>query len=531
MAIGDVTKKIASSTGKGLVKGAGFVGGAALGGAGLIAASVSQSIGTAPLIAGAAALGGAGVAGWKKLAGGVKSKQNTISDKNLSDNSKPSDVEEGEVSILDKILTETDNLVNVLKSQQVPESTKRELQLDKDVRHKELVAAFLSLEGPKGDTNTDDGEKKNWLSKLWEMIKKIAAAIIGWKLFIKPLIGLISRFAKFAARMLLVFVSPAMLGVMAAVYIMANWKNIKKNIKSVIAQLKTWANKVSNFLGFGDVFDMAEPEPIVEEEPTFTLPLIEGEPGIEPTAPEEFDVYEESEVVPDANEFLGQDGTTVTFTPEELEAQGLEIDDAGRLVSADESIVDDITTAPDSVLTPDDITTAPDSVLTPASVVGPAETLEGIDTQNLQAMEANRLVGETDAYDVGAGSSQAALGTGVGGTVTPTTAPTVTPKQQKRKGDPTRKDLPTGMFAASYAPAESTGIGWLDNLYAQDASMRYEKAFTQNTEIGKVQPKIINTGSTVDNSVRTSSTTQNQTFKTAPHLVANNNTVAVFTNK
>ena len=113
----------------------------------------------------------------------------------------------------------------------------------------------------------------------------------------------------------------------------------------------------------------------------------------------------------------------------------------------------------------------------------------------------------------------------------PATAPTVTPKQQKRKGDPTRKDLPTGMFAASYAPAQSTGIGWLDDLYAKDASMRYEKAFTQNTEIGKVQPKIINTGSTVDNSVRTSSTTQNQTFKMAPHLVANNNTVAVFTNK
>ena len=266
MAIQDTLKKFGTSAvkagGKGLVKGAGFVGGAALGGASMIAASVSQSIGATPYLVGAAALGGAGAAGWKKLGGGVMSNQNTISDKNLSDDSKPSEVEDGEVSILDKILAETNNLVNVLKSQQVPESTKRELQLDKDVQHKELVAAFLSIQGPTTSSASDEDEskekKKGILAKIGSAIWKLVKILATWKLFIKPLLRLLKRFAKFAARMLLIFVSPAMLGVAAAVLIMTNWKAIKKNIKTVIKSLKTWVNKISNFLGLGDIFDLSE---------------------------------------------------------------------------------------------------------------------------------------------------------------------------------------------------------------------------------------------------------------------------------
>ena len=247
--------------GSAIKKGIGGVGGAIIGGAGLIASGLISSAGAGKYVAGAAAIGASAKSGANWLGNKSFGRTNTISEKNLSANSTPSEVEEGEVTILDKILQETNNLVNIVQSTEIPESTKRELQLDKNIRHKNLIAAFESLHGPLKTKGKGKDEKdltwwekiKKWWSKLSILFKGpiIAGLIIAAKKFFK-MIG------KFALRMLLVFVSPAMLGVVAAVLIMANWKKIKKNIKNAIRTMKEWANKVTNFLGLGDMFDMEE---------------------------------------------------------------------------------------------------------------------------------------------------------------------------------------------------------------------------------------------------------------------------------
>ena len=104
-------------------------------------------------------------------------------------------------------------------------------------------------------------------------------------------------------------------------------------------------------------------------------------------------------------------------------------------------------------------------------------------------------------------------------------------KQQKRKGDPTRQSLPIGMFAASYEPAESTGLGWLDKLYAKDASMRYEKSFkSQADKIKKVEKRqtVIQQS---DNSVYSKSSSSSNTTQQKGYNIINKDSVAVVSAK
>lgn len=87
------------------------------------------------------------------------------------------------------------------------------------------------------------------------------------------------------------------------------------------------------------------------------------------------------------------------------------------------------------------------------------------------------------------------------------------------------------MFAASYEPAESTGLGWLDKLYAKDASMRYEKSFTSQADKIKKVEKRQTVIQQSDNSVYSKSSSSSNTTQQKGYNIINNDSVAVVSAK
>lgn len=636
--------------GSAIKKGIGGVGGAIIGGAGLIASGLISSAGAGKYVAGAAAIGASAKSGANWLGNKSFGRTNTISEKNLSANSKPSEVEEGQVTILDKILQETNNLVNIVQSTEIPESTKRELQLDKNIRHKNLIAAFESLHGPLKIKGKGKDEKdltwwekiKKWWSKLSILFKGpiIAGLILAAKKFFK-MIG------KFALRMLLVFVSPAMLGVIAAVLIMTNWKKIKKSIRNSIRTMKVWANKVMNFLGLGDMFDLSEDEstatgtpyepiegpgtPYVPVETATNTPYvpIEG-PGeldrsdTEYVPPggmdEDGNLYIDNErppeeyVPPEGKRWqydADKEGTASDPIKDKFEAEdpldGVEIQTFG--LDEDKEAMEEEIRESLKKYGEGDVEVEPTFKLPKASDVeveptAPGESdiytappktaqeklrrsLSEFDTdgsleQEIYAKtkrenEAYDLINDfknnevkgsrhiaklklkeylaagygldhsylgdinkTGGYDtainkgldktygVGTEARQSAFDAGIGGVKqydgqsTPTTAPTKADTPTKSDTPTKEKNLPTGMFAAFNEPAKSTG------------SMIVEKQKQPNdyVETGqKILPKVINLGSSSNNSVTNRTTAKSTKTFNINASVVNKDSVAVHSSK
>ena len=220
---------------------AGGIGGLALGGAGLVAGSLANAFGATPYIAGLGILG----ASAKKGFNFSFKKEDTAGSLGLNKDSSPSEVEAGEVSILNKIAAESSSLVETVKDNQISPSQERELQMDRDKNHQELVSAFsnISLLSISGDENKDP-----W----W---KKIFNLLAGWKLLVMPFV---KGMASFLARMLLVFTSPALLGIAGALLIMTKWKTIKKTIKGAIYKIKVWTNKVLSLIPGAPLLELGE---------------------------------------------------------------------------------------------------------------------------------------------------------------------------------------------------------------------------------------------------------------------------------
>lgn len=529
-------------------KGIGGLGGALMGGAGLIAGGLISSTGAGKYVAGAAAIG----AGAMKFSSGGGS--NTIAEKNLSSKSAPSEVEEAEVTILDKILKETGILAEVVQGQKIPESTKRELQLDKDKWHKKLINAFKSIKFSDGDKE----KKKSWLDTLKNIFKALpiglrqilkgGAFIAAYKMakkFIKAL-------GRFALRMLLVFASPAMIAVVAAFLIMTNWKAIKLRIRRTMYGIKKWLKDKLSYIGMGDLVTLGQnPDtamdanefadtPILapEEEPTFTLPFIQGEPGIEPTAPGEFIEYESI----DAFGGEGEDVGKILFTDPEAEAMdtfGLDEDKddiveeiRGTLAA---NLAGDITTAPVPEPEPEPEPFVPLVTRRRLAEFNTDGSLEQeIYAKTKRNNEAYNLINDfihgevkgsrniakaklkeylaagyglehsylsdlnkTGGYDasinrgldktygVGTEARQSALDAGIGGVTSygpsPQTTPQTTSYNQGQQYTKPKKEgggQLTGLMGTHLHTApKSTGLGWLDKLYQKDADMRYEKAF------------------------------------------------------
>lgn len=490
------------------IGGVGAVGGLAIGGAGLIAAAVSQSTGLTPLVASVAALGAGAKKGASKLSKVLKSRTNTIADKNLSDKSTPSEVEEGEVTILDKLLAETNNLVAVVKKQEIPESAKRELQLDKDIQHKELVAAFLSLSGPKDDGAED--KKKGLFSKIMDWIKGMLKWLSRYFLWFKPLLVLLRSLWKFAARMLLVFASPAFLGIAAALLIMTNWKSIKRKAVKWINTIKSMLNKIPgiNFEMTPMPGESMTPMDTGEfDEPTFTLPNVEGEPGIEPTGPGEADILIPT---PDAadEEVIETIQEISTENAKELEANQLVNNFISNQVEGSRIIASE--------------------KLNQYLAAG-----YGLDSPYLSALN------ETGSYDVainqgldkiygsGTEARQQAFDLGIGG-VKRYDGVSAPASPESMTTTPTT--LPKRMFASN----EPSVLSRLDKIYPADTSMGYNSSFVpqvNNTQIERLQPNVTVVTNNVNNSSSSQRASQKNISAKETFNVANNDSVATFTAK
>ena len=560
MALGNFTKKTL-----------GAAGGALMGGAGLIGGALVTATGAGKYLAGGAAIVGGAKAGANWLGNKTFSRSNTAGDVGLISNSAPSQVEEGEVTILDKILQETGNLVNVVKNKEVPESTKRELQLAKDIQHKELITAFNLITFAGGDEEKKEkkGGIKSFLKGFWEALK---SWVTRWVLIFKPFFRLLRVLWRFAGRMLLIFASPAFLGIAAALLIMTNWKSIKKKAIKWINSIKSMLNKIPG-INFELTPEEEEPLPetpmdagefdeveqtmidigtVTADDPTFRLSEQLGSPGIEPTGPGEFDVYEKSEVVPDeiieepadsemieatfdGTYYLGDDELQSMMSDEQIKDQWStrEIQTQtlmSRVIERGYAEDDEFNQLNSLLRLGHGLDTYDVTKLSPAFYDAINEGNEGRMDRNLISAysikkdprdELQEYLDKNSSETVQQGAYEPAA----------SSAGNAQGKQQKRKGDPTRKDLPTGMFAASYAPAESTGLGWLDKLYAKDASMRYEKSFKSAAgDIKKVEKRqtVIQQS---DNSVYSKSSSNSNTTQQKGYNITNNDSVAVVSAK
>jgi len=220
---------------------AGGIGGLALGGAGLVAGSLANAFGATPYIAGLGILG----ASAKKGFNFSFEKEDTARSLGLDENSSPSEVEAGEVSILNKIAAESSSLLETVKDNQISPSQEREFQMDRDKNHQELISAFSNISLV---SISDDENKDPWWKKIFNLLS-------GWKLLVAPFV---KGMATFLARMLLVFTSPALLGIAGALLIMTKWKTIKKTIKGAIYKIKVWTNKVLSLIPGAPLLEIGE---------------------------------------------------------------------------------------------------------------------------------------------------------------------------------------------------------------------------------------------------------------------------------
>ena len=226
----------------------GAIGGLA-GGAGLIGGALASSTGALPYLGVAGALGAAASKGASMI---TKSSSNLSS--GLTSDSKPSEVESVKVNILEKILQETNNLVNIVNSNKDAKSDDREEDLDEETKHKELISALSKTDD--GEKKGEEEEKKPWWRRILDKLQlgKFLFKLGGF-LAIK---ALLKGFVSFLATIMRVFLGPFGIALFAAVLVIANWKAVKKTVNGAIYDIKAAAKGIlealSNLPIIGDMF-------------------------------------------------------------------------------------------------------------------------------------------------------------------------------------------------------------------------------------------------------------------------------------
>ena len=267
----------------------GAIGGLA-GGASLIGGALASSTGALPYLGVAGALGASASKGASMI---TKSSSNLSS--GLTSDSKPSEVNSVEVNILEKILQETNNLVNIVNSNKDPKSDDREEDLDEETKHKELISALSKTDD--GEKKGEEKEKKPWWRRILDKLQLGKfLSMLGGFLGVKALLG---GFVSFLRIMMRVLLGPFGIALFAAVLVIANWKAIKKTVNGAIYDIKAAAKGIlealSNLPLIGDTFKG----------------LAEGiELGDDPRLEDESETYQEGESM-DAGEFdeVEQTGT------------------------------------------------------------------------------------------------------------------------------------------------------------------------------------------------------------------------------
>jgi hypothetical protein len=226
----------------------GAIGGLA-GGAGLIGGALASSTGALPYLGVAGALGASATKGASMI---TKSSSNLSS--GLTSDSKPSEVKSVEVNILEKILQETNNLVNIVNSNKDAKSDDREEDLDEETKHKELISALSKTDD--GEKKGEEEEKKPWWRRILDKLQlgKFLSKLGGF-LAIK---ALLKGFVSFLATIMRVFLGPFGIALFAAVLVIANWKAVKKTVNGAIYDIKAAAKGIlealSNLPIIGDMF-------------------------------------------------------------------------------------------------------------------------------------------------------------------------------------------------------------------------------------------------------------------------------------
>ena len=226
----------------------GAVGGL-VGGAGLIGGALASSTGALPYLAAAGAIGASAKKGASMI---TKSSSNLSS--GLTSDSKPSEVKSVEVNILEKILQETNNLVNIVNSNKDAKSDDREEDLDAETKHKELISALSKTDD--GEKKGEEEEKKPWWRRILDKLQlgKFLSKLGGF-LAIK---ALLKGFVSFLRIMMRVLLGPFGIALFAAVLVITNWKAVKKTVNGAIYDIKAAAKGIleslSNLPLIGDTF-------------------------------------------------------------------------------------------------------------------------------------------------------------------------------------------------------------------------------------------------------------------------------------
>jgi hypothetical protein len=279
----------------------GAVGGL-VGGAGLIGGALASSTGALPYLAAAGAIGASAKKGASMI---TKSSSNLSS--GLTSDSKPSEVKSVEVNILEKILQETNNLVNIVNSNKDAKSDDREEDLDEETKHKELISALSKTDD--GEKKGEEEEKKPWWRRILDKLQlgKFLSKLGGF-LAIK---ALLKGFVSFLRIMMRVLLGPFGIALFAAVLVIANWKAVKKTVNGAIYDIKAAAKGIleslSNLPLIGDTFkglaegiELGDDPRLEDESETYQegVPMNAGEFGeVEQTG-----TYSEGESM-DAGEF------------------------------------------------------------------------------------------------------------------------------------------------------------------------------------------------------------------------------------
>ena len=231
---------ILRKVGRGLARGAGA--------AGLMAADVAGAL---PLIGAAGAIGAGAMKGAKMFGGGKTKPGDVTPVTPLAGESSADAVQ----TVLEKILVDATAIREVIASKTVPEAEKKEIALDEEVRHNEMIEAILGrnelIEG-------EEEEKESW----WDRIKKFMKWVVNPKTWIKALAGtlIVKSLLKFMVTVGRFLLGPVGLALMAVLIIAINWPSVKKSVKAFLEAVKDYVQAILNASGINALIDFFSTE-------------------------------------------------------------------------------------------------------------------------------------------------------------------------------------------------------------------------------------------------------------------------------
>ena len=164
------------------------------------------------------------------------------------------DEDESPTKILQRILTEVQTIHKVMASQIVPESEKKEEEMDKDKKDEEILEALEDLR-PDGEKDKKKKKKTPWWKMLWAWIKPFISWItkpLSWiKSLLKwPFFMALRTFAVTAARFF--FTNPVGIALLVVGIIVLNWQAVRKSISHTIIGIRDTIKEILEFIPFVD---------------------------------------------------------------------------------------------------------------------------------------------------------------------------------------------------------------------------------------------------------------------------------------